>query len=56
MKIGLLIKNKASFQQRSNLVVFIGENQRKNEKIVSENIQQYGGFNSLNEHYETKPP
>ena len=56
MKIGLLIKNKASFQQRSNLVVFIGENQRNIEKLVSENIQQYCGFNLLNEHFETKPP
>ena len=56
MKIGLSIKNKASFQQRSNLVVFIGENQRNIEKLVSENIQQYCGFNLLNEHFETKPP
>jgi hypothetical protein len=56
MKIGLSIKNKASFQQRSNLVVFIGENQRNIEKLASENIQQYCGFNLLNEHFEIKPP
>jgi len=56
MKMGLSIKNKASFQQRSNVAVFIGENQRNKEKIASENIKQYCGFYFFNEHFMTKPP
>lgn len=42
MKTGLSIKNK--------------ENKRNIEKLASEDIQQYCGFNLLNEHFETKPP